>query len=323
MLQHDRVFDLAALDQTVVVDRAERADIGVDDAGLLADDRRAANRAIDDLGTLLDDHLADQLRVAIDVSFDYGGQLFQDQAISLKHIVLLAGIDPPSLVDVGEYLPAMFDEPLDRVGDLQFAAPGWRDRIDRLPDARIEQVNPNQRQIGARLTRLLGQADDAPMLVKFGDAVLLRVRDTLEYDLRVVVAVAELLDQQRDPALDAVIAQEHDEALVAEKVVRDLDRVRQAERLVLRDILDSRAPALASPTAARTSGPVSPITMPISSIPASRIASITRKSTGLLATGTSCFALVYVIGRRRVPLPPLRTNPLITRCSFYRYRWLA
>src|SRR4051812_45984405 len=30
---------------------------------------------------------------------------------------------------------------------------------------------------------------------------------------------------------------------------------------------------------------------------------------GVLATGTSCFALVWVIGRSRVPLPPARMTP--------------
>ena len=29
----------------------------------------------------------------------------------------------------------------------------------------------------------------------------------------------------------------------------------------------------------------------------------------MFATGTSCLALVWVIGRRRVPLPPERTSP--------------
>src|SRR5204862_1979324 len=34
------------------------------------------------------------------------------------------------------------------------------------------------------------------------------------------------------------------------------------------------------------------------------------KSTGLFATGTSCLALVCVIGRSRVPRPPERISPL-------------
>jgi hypothetical protein len=50
--------------------------------------------------------------------------------------------------------------------------------------------------------------------------------------------------------------------------------------------------------------------IPISSMPAATIASIPKNRTGLLATGTSCLALVYVIGRRRVPRPPERIRPL-------------
>src|SRR3954464_5499164 len=54
---------------------------------------------------------------------------------------------------------------------------------------------------------------------------------------------------------------------------------------------------------------VSPTMMPTSRMPASRMAASPKKSTGLLATGTSCLALVWVIGRRRVPLPPERIRP--------------
>src|SRR3954451_19214078 len=50
--------------------------------------------------------------------------------------------------------------------------------------------------------------------------------------------------------------------------------------------------------------------MPTSSMPACAIASMPKNSTGLLATGTSCLADVYVIGRSRVPRPPDRINPL-------------
>src|SRR3990172_9489151 len=68
---------------------------------------------------------------------------------------------------------------------------------------------------------------------------------------------------------------------------------------------------LPSPTASRICGPVSPMTMPTSVRPASRMASMTRKSTGLLATGINCLALVKVSGFRRVPLPPLRMRPFM------------
>ena len=39
--------------------------------------------------------------------------------------------------------------------------------------------------------------------------------------------------------------------------------------------------------------------------------SMPKKRTGLLATGTSCLAEVWVSGRSRVPLPPERINPFI------------
>src|SRR5262245_8610293 len=123
------MLDLAALDRAVMVDRREWPDIGVDDSRLLADDRRAADRAVDDFGAFLDDHLADQLRVAVDIALDRGGHLFEDQPVGLQYIVLLAGVDPPALMDIREDLAAVLDQPLDRVGDLQLAAPGWLDPL--------------------------------------------------------------------------------------------------------------------------------------------------------------------------------------------------
>src|SRR2546428_2971599 len=51
--------------------------------------------------------------------------------------------------------------------------------------------------------------------------------------------------------------------------------------------------------------------MPMSSMPAATIASMPYASTGLLATGMSCLAEVWVKGRIRVPLPPDRIRPFI------------
>src|SRR5262249_11872965 len=118
VLQHDRVLDLATLDHTVVVDRGEWADAAIDDPGVLAINARPADGAIADLSAFLENHIANQLRVTVDVPFPQRRQLFQDQAVRLQHIVLLAGVDPPALVDVREPLPAMLDQPLDRIGDL-------------------------------------------------------------------------------------------------------------------------------------------------------------------------------------------------------------
>src|SRR6266545_5790072 len=165
VLEYDRVLDLAALDQAVVIDRGEWADVAVDDPRMLANNRRAADGAVDDLGALFDNHLADQLRVAIDVSLYQRRQFFQNQPVGLEHIVLLTVVDPPALVDVREHLLAMLDEPLNRVGDLQLAAPGWLNRLDRLPDAGVKHIDADQRQIGSWRARLLCQPHDPALVV--------------------------------------------------------------------------------------------------------------------------------------------------------------
>ena len=61
---------------------------------------------------------------------------------------------------------------LDRVGDLELAARGGRDGLDRLPDAGSEEVDADQGEVGARLLRLLDQPRHAAVAVELGDAVL-------------------------------------------------------------------------------------------------------------------------------------------------------
>lgn len=72
-----------------------------------------------------------------------------------------------------------------------------------------------------------------------------------------------------------------------------------------------------SPISARICASVSPTTIAMSRIPASTSCRIGKCSTGMLATGTSCFAPEYVNGRNRLPLPPERTMPFMARD--YRY----
>src|SRR5436309_1785044 len=55
--------------------------------------------------------------------------------------------------------------------------------------------------------------------------------------------------------------------------------------------------------------------MPTSTTPAVTSDSSTKCRIGLLATGTSCLALVWVIGRSRVPRPPASTSAFIDRAS--------
>ena len=93
-----------------------------------------------------------------------------------------------------------------------------------------EHVDADQRQVGARLARLLDQPHDAAVVVELGHAVVLRLVDRRQHDLRIPVAGLEAADQVADAALDDVVAQEHHEAVLPEEVLADLDGVGQAQR---------------------------------------------------------------------------------------------
>ena len=114
---------------------------------------------------------------------------------------------------------ALVHETLDRVGDLQLAAPRRLDGVDGLKDIVIEHVDADQRQIARRL---LGFSTSRTMrpFVQFGHAIVLRLGHARQHDLAVPVAGGKLAQERRDPALDDVVAQEHDKAIVAEKVAR-------------------------------------------------------------------------------------------------------
>jgi hypothetical protein len=56
------------------------------------------------------------------------------------------------------------------------------------------------------------------LFVQLGDAVVLRLVHGRKHDLAVPRAGGKLADQPADAALDDVVAQEHHEALVAQKI---------------------------------------------------------------------------------------------------------
>ena len=75
-----------------------------------------------------------------------------------------------------------------------------------------------------------------PFGPELGDAELRRVVDLGEQDLRVVRAGTELVDELGDAADDEVVAEVHDEVVVAEEVLRDEHAVGQAQRGLLLDV---------------------------------------------------------------------------------------
>ena len=79
---------------------------------------------------------------------------------------------------------AVVDQALDRLGDLELAAPGGLERAGGVEDQRAEEVDADQGQVRGRVFRLLDQAHD-PLAVELGDAVGLGVVDRGEQDQRV------------------------------------------------------------------------------------------------------------------------------------------
>ena len=108
-----------------------------------------------------------------------------------------------------------------------------RDRLDRLPDRVGEHVDADEREVGARLARLLDEPCDPAVLVELGDPELAGVVDVLQQDQRVGRLAAELVDESRDAVGEEVVAEVHDEGLAGEEVLGDQDGVCEAARRVL------------------------------------------------------------------------------------------
>ena len=129
------------------------------------------------------------------------------------------------------------------------------DRAHRVVDRAVEQVDADEREVGRRIGRLLDQAHDLAVGVDLGHAELARVVDVGEQDLRGGrppalaqlgrarrAAASNAVDELAEALLEHVVAEVHDEVVVAEEVAGDEHAVRQAERRVLRDVgdLDAR-----------------------------------------------------------------------------------
>ena len=146
---------------------------------------------------------------------------------------------------------AVVEEPLDRVGDLELVARRRRDRAHRLVDQRREQVDADEREVGRRVGRLLDEAHDVAVHVELGDAEVARVLHVREQDLRGGRRPASSpssggrsrASRKRSTnvaqvVLEHVVAEVHDEVVVAEEVAGDEHAVREAARRVLVDVGD-------------------------------------------------------------------------------------
>ena len=73
-------------------------------------------------------------RVLVDLALELGLQLLQHQAVGLEHVGELAGVLPPAAHDLGADRVAVVDQLLDRLGDLELAAPGGLERAGGVED---------------------------------------------------------------------------------------------------------------------------------------------------------------------------------------------
>ena len=131
---------------------------------------------------------------------------------------------------------------LDRVGDLELAPRARRDRTRGVVDGGGEHVDPDEREVAARLRRLLGERDDA-VAVELRHPVALRVRHGSEQNQRVRLVRAETFDKFGDPTLEEVVAEVHHERIGTEEAFGGEHGVREPGGLVLDDIGDMYAEA--------------------------------------------------------------------------------
>src|SRR6266542_6985784 len=118
-LQHDRVLDLAALDETVRPDRRVRTDEGVPDLGARPDDGGAAHGRADESGSRLEDDLPFHAASRVQPVEALRSKGVEDDAVGFEHVLDLPGVLPPARDDVRVNALAVIHEPLDGIGDLQ------------------------------------------------------------------------------------------------------------------------------------------------------------------------------------------------------------
>ena len=133
------------------------------------------------------------------------------------------------------------DEALDRVGDLELAAPRGLERLAASKTRLREQVDADEREVRARLLRLLDQRARRARRASSATPYSLRVRHLLQQDHGVGGALAEAVDEALDAVAQQVVAEEHAERVVADELLGDQDRVRQAARGVLLQVGDLEA----------------------------------------------------------------------------------
>ena len=175
-----------------------------------------------------------------------------------------------------------------------------------------EHVDADQRQVALRRRAASPPAAPRAAAVELGDAERLGVGDLREQDLASRGCRPELVDQLGDAVAQQVVAEVHDEGRRRRGTPR---RSAPRGRDRAGPPAGCRSPQMPEARAVPDRGVDLGLGVADDDADLGRCRPRAsprgrRRAPGLLATGTSCLALVWVMGRRRVPAPPESTSPL-------------
>lgn len=236
----DCVLDVRAGDPGVLADGRVGTDVApVLDRHALGDRRGAAHdRPAFDRGRLGELDAAAHLGTLLDGTVERAAPAFEHEPVRFEDVFGLAGVLPPPLDDVRVDLVAVVEQQLNSVGDLEFPPPRGFEAVDRVEDGRREHVDADEREVARRVVGLFDQSRDVSLVVDLRDSELPGIVDVLEGDTRPVVAGLEAFDQFRDPLVQDVVAEVHDEVVVADELPCTAGRMREPERIPLDDVRD-------------------------------------------------------------------------------------
>ena len=252
------MLDLGVLDDAVVVDRGERPDEAVHDPGALADDGRAPDvGALDDRPRLDHDPAVDA-GIVVDRPSTRRSRVSRTRRLaSSSGVSLPVSMNQPSSRSLRTTWPWSMSHWMASVISSSPRGEGWMARTAWWM-VWSKRYTPDQGQVGRRAPRLLDQADDVadassssatPKRCGSGTRA-----SRIWADRGVVAAVEgrgrrglavglEAVDERLDALADEVVAEVHDEVVVAEEVPGDQHAVGQSERRGLVQVGDLEAPA--------------------------------------------------------------------------------
>lgn len=203
-----------------------------------ADHDGALHEGAGDLRAGLDDNGADQHALVVDLALHAAFDAVEEHLVALQDVLDAAGVLPVPAVLLGPDGRAVGHQPLDGVGDLQLAARARHDRVDGLVDGWGEEVDADERQVGARHRGLLDEPLHDARRVHLGHAERARVLDLGDEHLGGRTQRVELGGGLGDALGEHVVAEVHHEVVVAEEVLGELHALGEALGALLRDVRD-------------------------------------------------------------------------------------